>query len=82
MFRASLRRPAGHVIVCGDASFTADTAQCVHCGQHWEYKPGSGEMRGFCQRCMGMTCGGPNCRDCMPMEKRLDLYEKGKIRFL
>jgi hypothetical protein len=35
--------------------------QCIHCQYVWEYKPGSGERRGFCLKCYGLLCGRPEC---------------------
>lgn len=44
-----------------------DTMQCVHCTGHWQYRPGSGTVRGFCQSCAGPTCG-PSCLSKCPSE--------------
>jgi hypothetical protein len=38
-----------------------ETRQCVHCQFTWEYKPGSGDVRGFCLKCNGFLCGRPEC---------------------
>jgi hypothetical protein len=49
-----------------------DTLQCVHqCGGHWQVRPGSGIIRGFCLNCDGPTCGQPACDPCVPLEKAL-----------
>lgn len=41
--------------------------QCSHCQVSWEYKPGSGNKRGFCFHCNGLTCGRKVCKDnCAP----------------
>lgn len=53
------------------------TLQCVHCGGHWIPLPGSGRVRGFCQRCMGPVCG-PGCAECIPEEQMLENIEKGR----
>lgn len=59
------------------------TMQCRHCGQHWIMLPGSGRERGWCTKCMGPLCGKKECMDqCLPFEKRLDLYEAGKLLIL
>lgn len=50
------------------------TLQCVHCGGHWECRPGSGKTRGFCMNCNGPICG-PKCRECIPHEKWLEIQE-------
>lgn len=56
------------------------TMQCRHCGKHWTVVPGSGRERGWCMKCAGPVCGAKTCMDtCLPFEKRLDLYEAGKL---
>lgn len=35
--------------------------QCVHCQYTWEYKPGSGNRRGFCLNCHGLLCMRAEC---------------------
>lgn len=56
-----------------------DSAQCCHCGHHFRVVRGSGKTRGYCQACNGVTCGAQDCFYHFPWEKRLDLYEKGKL---
>lgn len=53
--------------------------RCVHCQLVWENKPGSGRLRGFCQRCAGDVCGQPACvaRGCVHWERQLELMERG-----
>jgi hypothetical protein len=70
------RRAHGHIII--DGSDVADTLQCCHCGAHFVSIRGSGTRRGFCLNCMQVTCGSKRCDPCVPFEKRLDEYEKGK----
>lgn len=53
------------------------TLQCVHCGQVWFPRPGSGRVRGFCRLCMGPVCG-PGCAACVPNEVYLENIEKGR----
>lgn len=53
------------------------TLQCCHCGGHWYPQPGSGRIRGWCQRCNGPVCG-PGCADCIPTEQLLENMEKGR----
>lgn len=53
------------------------TLQCAHCGGHWVPQPGSGRIRGFCQRCCGPVCG-PGCAACVPLEQLLENYEQGR----
>lgn len=76
----SVRKPSGHIIVEG--SVVADTLTCAHCGYTWIPIKGSGKIRGWCTHCNKVTCGRPECMECLPMEKRIDLYEKGKIKTL
>jgi hypothetical protein len=73
----SIRKPNGAIMI--DGMHIADTLQCVHCGMHWIPVKGSGRIRGFCTKCGGPTCGSHECMKCVPFEKKLDLYEKGKI---
>lgn len=72
-----MQRDHGAIIV--DGIEVASTKQCCHCGNHFLSVQGSGIRRGFCTRCMAMTCGNHACDCCMPFEKKLDLFEKGKI---
>lgn len=69
--------PHGHVII--DGREVGDTCQCVHCGAHWLWIKGSGRKRGWCINCQGFTCGTRACDPCVPWEKKLDLYEAGKL---
>lgn len=62
-----------------DGQCIADTVQCVHCQRHYERVPGSGKVRGFCLRCMGPTCGTARCDVCVPFERKLELYEQGRL---
>jgi len=68
-------------ILCDDHQI-ADTKQCVHCGRHWQWEHGSGKVRGYCMNCGGITCGNKRCHKCIPWEKKLELYEKGKLKTL
>ena len=74
MFRHTARNPAGYTIsqdVEGKV-VEHDTLQCCHCGAHWEVIRGSGIARGFCQLCMGPTCGKQECEArCRPLEQQL-----------
>lgn len=81
MYQASARRAHGAIINVGPsgAETHVDTKQCVHCGEHFPYQKGSGRLRGFCMRCMDMTCGSHRCMECFPIEERMALYEKGLL---
>ncbi len=70
-------REHGAIIIDGNQAHS--TQQCCHCGTHFVMKPGSGIVRGFCRRCMQVTCGRPECDACIPFERKLEMYEKGKI---
>lgn len=76
----SERRPSGSIIINGQE--VANTLQCVHGGEHFISRRGSGVTRGFCMRCQGPTCGSPDHDVCIPFEKRLDEYEAGLRRTL
>jgi hypothetical protein len=81
----STLKPHGVHIITDPAvarEIQADYHACVHCGCVWVVQPGSGKIRGFCSNCNGFICG-PKCADCQgPLEKRLDLFEAGKIKAL
>ena len=72
---------AGEVMICDPGAdrplFEAGTLQCVHCGEHWLPRPGSGIERGWCQNCAGPVCG-PGCAECVPEEVLLENMEKGR----
>lgn len=53
------------------------TVSCVHCQHMWIYRPGSGTLRGYCQRCMGYICGA-GCMECVPWEKQCENIEAGR----
>lgn len=75
-----VRKPTGFIIV--DGVEVARTLQCVHGGEEFISIRGSGITRGFCRNCMGETCGKPECDACVPFERKLEDYEKGKIRVI
>lgn len=84
MFQHTARKVGG-VIISTDLdgnSHEQDTMQCCHCNNHWVVQPGSGTIRGFCTLCNARHCGSPGCMECLPFEKRMDMYEKGLIKFL
>jgi len=76
----SERNAHGHIFI--DGVQAADTIQCAHCGKHFISVRGSGTKRGVCLKCMQVTCGDARCDPCVPFEKRLDEYEKGKRKSL
>ncbi len=65
-----------------DGRSETPTYQCCHCGRHFTMRKGSGRIRGFCTKCLRVTCGDKECDPCVPFQKKLDLYEAGKIRRL
>lgn len=70
-----VERIAGAIVV--DGQQVAETLQCCHCGQHWERRPGSGTLRGYCMKCNSVLCGQPACmKNCKPFEKWLEEVEK------
>ncbi len=73
------RKVDGTILMDGSPD-TATTRQCCHCGTHFVMIKGSGKHRGWCLECGDITCGGPNCNECFPFEKRVSFYEKGQIR--
>ena len=74
------RNPSGHIIL--DGQEIAATLQCCHCNRHFISIRGSGTTRAFCMCCMKVTCGNPGCDVHVAFEKKLDLYEKGRITCL
>jgi hypothetical protein len=76
----TVRKPHGALILEGQQ--VADTLTCCHCGKMWIPIKGSGKLRGFCTKCGDVTCGLECQGLCIPMEKRLDLYEKGATGLL
>ena len=54
----------------------AETLQCCHCGMHWVIQRGSGIERGFCLKCMGVSCGGAPCWECHPYERQIEDMEE------
>lgn len=74
-------RKASGFIIMDDGSGpveTAATLMCAHCGNHWIVIKGSGRKRGFCLKCMAVTCGSPQCDTCVPFEKRLEKLEQSQ----
>ena len=80
------RRPAGLVENFNGTNRVdlteADTLRCCHCAHHFVVKPGSGTRRGFCTKCNAVTCGDAGCDPCYAFERRLEDYEKGKLKIL
>ena len=81
----SVRNPHS-VIIINDPDLPheiqIDLLHCCHCQYAWRVEPGSGKRRGYCLKCNQVTCGGETCGECMPFEKKLALYEAGKISSL
>jgi hypothetical protein len=73
-------QPTGLIFI--DGREVADTLTCVHCDLTWIRQPGSGRKRGWCMNCGGVTCGKRECSECIPFEKKMDLYERGLIKVL
>lgn len=71
-----LVKPQGYIIV--DGQEVGETRQCCHCGTHFLSVKGSGKIRGFCMCCHKITCGAEKCNPCVPFEKKIEEYEKGK----
>ena len=69
-------------IIISDGSVVATTKQCCHCGNHFVMVKGSGRKRGYCMKCNKITCGALGCCECVPFERKLELFEAGKIKSL
>ena len=76
---SSVRRPKGHMVV--DGREVGDTLQCPHCGAHFQIiRGGKKQVQWpYCMNCGSLTCGKGCCHECVPFERKLDLYEKGII---
>ena len=80
MYNHTSRKPDGYAVSTDLYGKTeADTQQCCHCSQHFNVVAGSGKQRGFCLRCMKITCGAPACHEHFSFEERMTLYEKGLL---
>lgn len=55
-----------------------ETLSCCHCQFTRVLQKGSGRAWHWCDRCCGYHCGGPDCRECVPIERRLDNLEAGR----
>ena len=64
--------PHPHGIIFQNGVEVASTMQCCHCGAHYVSRKGSGIRRGFCLRCMQVTCGKQECIECKPFAAELD----------
>ena len=73
------RKPHGAFIVEGRE--IAHTLRCAHGGEHFVSVRGSGMRRGFCTRCIGVTCGDPAHDACIPWEARLEHMEGRKTKY-
>lgn len=73
----SVRNPHGGIML--DGQHVADTLRCCHCGVMWIPVKGSGIERGYCLKCMDVTCGPKCAGSCIPLEKRIELSEKGML---
>lgn len=85
--KATMKRPNGYISVTTEEGVVVehDSCQCVHCGVHTPWIPGSGNHRVFCKLCNGFTCcveTSPECGHHYPFEKKLDDYESGKLLVL
>jgi hypothetical protein len=74
------RRRSGFFDAMGLAGelVSGETLSCCHCQHTWVLVKGSGKVRGFCTNCMGYHCGGPNCWECVPAERRIENIEAGR----
>jgi hypothetical protein len=64
-------KPDGVIFVNGQE--VASTLMCCHCGTHYIPRKGSGIRRGFCLKCMQVTCGNPLCVECKPIAREYGL---------
>ncbi len=78
MYDHTRRKPKGYGVITGinGNSTEFDTEQCCHCGRHFQIVKGSGTKRGFCLHCNKVTCGSPQCDECIPFEEQLKRMEQ------
>lgn len=75
-YQHTLRKPDGYARILTEQGVEEfDTQQCVHCNQIFHMVKGSGTTRGFCLKCMGVTCGSKPCDVCIPFEAQLEHME-------
>lgn len=74
------KKPSGYIVV--DGNVVAETVKCVHCGHNFVPIKGSGITRGWCTNCNGALCGCKECFECKDFRKKLDEYEKGRLKLL
>lgn len=60
----------------GGRPVDGEMVMCCHCGRHWLWQEGSGNLRGFCMNCKGYTCG-PGCETCVPVQQLIENIEAG-----
>ena len=79
MLKHVSNNPVGIVLITdidtGKTLWEGEVRQCKHCQYTWKYKPGSGNLRGFCWKCNGHTCGRKQCESCYHKEKRVEDLE-------
>ncbi len=78
----SMRKPHGNAIIIepGMADRERDTFQCPHCGNHKRIKAGTiNDSISHCRLCYQPHCGGPNCWECVPFEKKMEAYERRTV---
>ena len=78
----SMRKPHGNAIIIepGQKDRERDTFQCPHCGNHVRIKPTSSLTDlTYCRLCYRPHCGGVNCWECVPFEKKMEAYERREV---
>ncbi len=73
-------KPSGQFIVSDPIRGVKEyySASCCHCGFNWWVIPGSGRKRGWCMKCMHLTCGKKECMECVPRQDQLNLMAGDK----
>jgi hypothetical protein len=73
-------QPKGYFIFTpadGGKPIEGETMKCCHCQETFVVVKGSGRLRGFCTKCMRVTCGKSECLRCSPWEKQIERIERG-----
>lgn len=68
--------------VDSDEVFSEKTVQCCHCGKHIIIRDAFAQAikgkLGYCGRCNHITCGSPECQNCVPQEQQIENIEAGR----
>jgi len=67
------RKASGCITIDGQEA--ADTIQCEHCGLHFVWTVELLKRGVWCRNC-GLTCGRPECLECVHWRKKFEQAER------